>query len=357
MARKKKNRIAVISSSVFNVNPDIVNKYSGLELMVYYLTEGLIARKYDTTLIAPQGSYTEGGKVIETISADFTLQAFQKERQAFDVYKNHLPGFDVVIDHTWFKYSVLAKRDSPDIMSNTEIINVIHGMPNWRNPPPIPNSNLVGLSVDHSQFISSAYGVPCRYVHNGIDLNLYPLKKEKTNYYLSLNRISSFKGIHEIVSILNRTRKHGWICGEDMFVESQQYVARIMDKCDQSAVKYIGKVDLTEKIHYLQNARALIACPLWPAYMEAFGLFAVEANACGTPVIALKNGGLKDIIKDGTNGFLCNNTEEMFDIVRSNKIEELNPLDCRKAAENFSKINMVNDYIKLIKDVINGNRW
>src|SRR5690606_14650279 len=44
---------------------------------------------------------------------------------------------------------------------------------------------------------------------------------------------------------------------------------------------------------------------LLPSEQESFGLAALEAMACGTPVVASKVGGLPEIIEDGVTGFLC----------------------------------------------------
>lgn len=69
------------------------------------------------------------------------------------------------------------------------------------------------------------------------------------------------------------------------------------------------------------KCKALISCPK-PTWLEAFGLYAVEANAYYKPVLALNNGGLHDIVVQGFNGFLVQNPEQLKKVctrVRQNR--------------------------------------
>jgi glycosyltransferase involved in cell wall biosynthesis len=85
--------------------------------------------------------------------------------------------------------------------------------------------------------------------------------------------------------------------------------------------------------------------------MEAFGLYAVEANAYGKPVLALRNGGLNDIVVNGVNGFLAEKLEELKGYVE--KIDQCTPEACRKRVEKmFSDEVMTNNYLRLFEKVL-----
>src|SRR5207248_33030 len=64
-------------------------------------------------------------------------------------------------------------------------------------------------------------------------------------------------------------------------------------------VRFAGSVDQEALASYLSLAAVCVV----PSYSESFGLVALEASACGTPVVAARVGGVPTIVKDGLTGF------------------------------------------------------
>jgi glycosyltransferase involved in cell wall biosynthesis len=78
---------------------------------------------------------------------------------------------------------------------------------------------------------------------------------------------------------------------------------------------------------------------------------AIEALACGTPVIATRRGALPEIIEHGHNGFLADDEAEFAQLLL--RAGEIDPLACRRSAEErFSAATMAESYLRLYGEVL-----
>jgi glycosyltransferase involved in cell wall biosynthesis len=326
-----------------------------------------------TLISARRSPAGEGGvglpsnlNIIETIEPSWEGTA--AEEVHYFMYKELLEkeygsGDGIVWDNTWHCFSYLSTKKFPRM----KIIHTNHGVVEWQKVPvkQLRFPRYIGLSRLHAKYMSSVLNIPVRYVHHGIALPPIEETKNRTknengDYLLSINRIVREKGIEDSIDLAVRTRNSIKIAGDDIHVPDLSYVQKIREKCQNSngLAEYFGLVDNKTKIELIKNCKAVIACPK-PTWIEAFGLYAIQANAYGKPVLALANGGLNDIIVNHTNGFLAKTPRELEGYV--NKIYECSPESCRRRVENlFTDEIMTKNYLQIFEKVMEDDpafRW
>jgi glycosyltransferase involved in cell wall biosynthesis len=70
-------------------------------------------------------------------------------------------------------------------------------------------------------------------------------------------------------------------------------------------------------------------------WLEPFGLVMIEAMACGTPVLAWRNGSVPEVVEDGVTGFVRASTEELARAV--DRVGELDPGRIRPGSRSGSR--------------------
>ena len=136
------------------------------------------------------------------------------------------------------------------------------------------------------------------------------------------------------------------------FLYHQKYFAReIIPRLKRagSMAKYIERPTFAEKIDLIRNAKALL---ITSNISETSSVVAMEAAACGTPVIALRQGALPEVIADGTTGILAQDANEMVGAI--SRIDHIASENCRRFAEqHYSAAGMADKYEQLYRLVLN----
>lgn len=131
--------------------------------------------------------------------------------------------------------------------------------------------------------------------------------------FLYVGRIEPLKGIDTLLRALscmnsNREVNHASLIiiggnpndtPEKMGAEMIRLQELCTDLCLNRTVLFLGKKDQSFLHYYYSAADTLVM----PSHYESFGMVALEAMACGTPVIASNVGGLSYLVKEGINGF------------------------------------------------------
>jgi glycosyltransferase involved in cell wall biosynthesis len=90
-------------------------------------------------------------------------------------------------------------------------------------------------------------------------------------------------------------------------VDEEYFKTEIEPLLSLPGIEYIGEIDERRKSKFLGDARALLFPVDWP---EPFGLVMIEAMACGTPVLAFRNGSVPEVIDSGVTGEMVRSVGE-----------------------------------------------
>ncbi len=166
-------------------------------------------------------------------------------------------------------------------------------------------------------------------------------------YYLTGGRLARAKGIDVIVKAFNKNGLPLKIFGKGFAGYEEELKQEVRSKNQESIIEFLGEVTDDKKFELMRNAKAFV----FASYDEDFGITPVESMSVGTPVIAFRSGGVKETIVEGKTGLFFdeNSPEELNKAVDKLKKINIDPKDCIKQAEKFSKERFERD----IKDFVN----
>ena len=189
----------------------------------------------------------------------------------------------------------------------------------------ISNSDYVG------QRIRKTYRRKATTIHPNIDISNFELCNDKQEYYLASSRLVAYKKIDTIIEAFNQMPdKKLVVIGGGPNLEAYRKLAK-----DNVTVMGYQPFDVLKD--KMQHAKAFVF-----AADEDFGMIPIEAQSCGTPVIAYGHGGSLETVNGGKTGlFFYEQTPEAI-VEAVNKFESMGsqpfaPADCRQWAEGFSE--------------------
>ena len=128
-------------------------------------------------------------------------------------------------------------------------------------------------------------------IYPPVDTSNFILNEKKENFYLTASRLVPYKKTKLIVEAFNEmSDKKLIVIGSGDEYEAIKNIAK-------SNIQILGYQEDKVLMQYMQNAKAFIY-----AAIEDFGIVPIEAMSCGTPVIALNDGGTAETVIDGLNG-------------------------------------------------------
>jgi glycosyltransferase involved in cell wall biosynthesis len=286
-------RIAVLAPIAWRTPP---RHYGPWELFASLLTEGLVARGHQVTLFATADSVTTAtlcasaptgwseDRAIDPKVAEclHIAQVFERSDE-FDVIHN---GFDFLP----LTYSGLV---------DTPVVTTIHG---FSSPKILEVYERYDATTAYVAISESDRHPALHYaatIHHGIDIDAFAVDPSPGDHLLCFGRIHPDKGTAHAIDVAEMTGRRLVIAG---IVQDERYFAeQVEPRIDGDRVTFLGSVGAAERSRVLGAAHALLHLI---DFDEPFGYSVAEALACGTPVVAFERGSMRELIDDGTTGFL-----------------------------------------------------
>ena len=253
--------------------------------------------------------------------------------------------YDIIHSHYWM--SGIAAASLSDVWSGAPIVHMFHTLGEMKNRIARSDSEREGpyrilgekqvlaranrivvatlAELTQLRFLYKADDKKMVVIPPGVDVtHFYPIASDEAKMFIGLKpedrmilfvgRIEPLKGVDTLIQAMSHLQKrasdgkpvHLAIIGGDPAASPEEMnaeMARLQKLCedlglDQSVV-FLGMRD-QDKLPYYYSAAEVV---VMPSHYESFGMVALEAMACGTPVIASEVGGLAYLVRDGDTGF------------------------------------------------------
>lgn len=188
-------------------------------------------------------------------------------------------------------------------------------------------------------------------IESGISVEKLWIRVPKRRFAVALGPIRPEKGFHLALDAAALADMQALLAGETCGSPGQETYFReeIQPRLDGRR-RFLGAVGFARKRWMLGSARCLLAPSLTA---ETSSLVAMEALACGTPVVAFPAGALADLVEPGVTGFLVNDVQEMADAIA--EAERIDPEACRATARTHHSVErMTGRYLALYEDLVAG---
>lgn len=165
-------------------------------------------------------------------------------------------------------------------------------------------------------------------IANGVPVRERPPRARRREFALALGRICAEKNWHAALDAGRLARVPVLLAGRVFPYDSHRdyFDTQIAPRLDAGR-RFIGPVGPLAKHRLLARARCLLVPSLAP---ETSSLVAMEALACGTPVVTYPSGALAEIVEDGVTGFLVRSPGEMAEAI--GRCERISSARCHAAA-------------------------
>jgi len=351
---------------MYNVTTSI--KQGGIETFYWEVSKELQNRGYEVEIISGKGNFVKYHEIpikqFSFTSRDKILDLgnrFKKWGERISFFKNSYPylktqKYDYFLIHKPMDFftTYFMKKLNP----NLKVIFISGGEDFYGFDKFFSKyvNYMFAVSKNNKKIIENRYKRKVKILYNGVNIKLFRIDKtsrdklrkkfhlENKKVLISIGRIVGWKGFQLVIKALKDLKDFYYVViGEGEYLQTLKNLAKELNV--ENRVLFLGNIDNKVLYKYLNIGDIFVQPSIGH---EAFGITIIEAMACGLPVIASKNGGIVDIIKDGENGYLfeINNIDEL-----KQKILTINNnLNPRKYIEkNFTWQKTVDELLKAIR--------
>ena len=337
MPYPKRYRVLMISTAVAPLGSGLGG---GVELFVKNTVQSLQQRGHYITVLAPENSVLETGDRLLLFPGQYQPTAHTSSRDspivmlepsALSSMLNYAFAvqheYDVILHfcYDWLPFYLTSYFKTPiahyvSMGSLNDAMDEIIG----KTAQTFPGTVGVCTQVQADTFpMLDSY----RTISGAIDLSLYRYCPTPNTSLAWVGRISPEKGLEDAIAAAQQTQIPLRILGK---LENEDYWKYVQATFPQAPIEYLGFFDTQGLQANLRQCQALLMTPKW---VEAFGNVAIEALACGVPVIAYRRGGPIEIVRHGQTGWLVEPDSVTGLVEAIDRIHKLDRAACRQQAE------------------------
>ena len=205
-------------------------------------------------------------------------------------------------------------------------------------------ANGVDVFIAISRYIArrilKVYRREAEVIYPPVDVEAFTLRQDKEDFYLTASRMVPYKRIDLIVEAFSQMPDKRLVV-----IGDGPEMPKVRAKAGPN-VTLLGYQPFEVLRDYMQRAKAFVF-----AAEEDFGIAPVEAQACGTPVIAFGKGGAAETVVAGETGifFQDQNVPSLIKAIEEFEKLSFDPLRVRKNAERFSSERFRREFATLIE--------
>ena len=335
----------------------------GVELSIYNIAQEMIRRGHTLQIVAPQGSTISSLPLVHIAGNLQTIAQIQERTAPIIMPENSLlanmwdytrqvqADYDLIVNfaYDWLPFYLTPFFTTP-IAHFVSMGSLYAAMDQIVEQVASQFPGTIGFYTP-SQAATFAIEQQCPCLSSGIDLSLYQFCQYPTSGLAWLGRIAPEKGLSDALRAAKIANIPLKIMG---IIQDKSYWQQICQDYPEAPNEYLGFLPTEQLQQELRQCRALLMTPRW---MEAFGNVAIEALACGVPVIAYRRGGPAEIVQDRLTGFLVEPDSVAGLVEAIARLDQIDRHTCRQQAEAEFSLEALGDrFEQWFRDILRARR-